>query len=282
MMYTHKAEHILLPSKVSEHTEALTGPPPTSSGSQAEEPISDIVAHALATLYLSVVAFVNSCKNPVVVNILRRTITTVAIAAVSHYVLLTLMLWPLHPMMRVVSFLTACTITVDIHSWVTSSMAVYPLMTMSISRLVYGGALRDCFLATLHQLDPPFAAELQHKPPLHVQSTAGWVTRTALRLMHEDLADPKKMLMLMLVSCTLRIWKRIPLVGIVVSPVVQYLSIRYMVENRVAAGILAAVAALHRPAERFILQFVEVSRLLGQALNGHDACILVAIHVCFG
>lgn len=63
---------------------------------------------------------------------------------------------------------------------------------------------------------------------------------------------------------------------------VQYLSIRYMVENRVAAGILAAVAALHRPAERFILQFVEVSRLLGQALNGHDACILVAIHVCFG
>lgn len=72
MMYTHKAEHILLPSKVSEHTEALTGPPPTSSGSQAEEPISDIVAHALATLYLSVVAFVNSCKNPVVVNILRR------------------------------------------------------------------------------------------------------------------------------------------------------------------------------------------------------------------
>jgi hypothetical protein len=66
------------------------------------------------------------------------------------------------------------------------------------------------------------------------------------------------MLLLMLAGMLLRGWRQLPYVGFIVAPVVQYLSIRYMVGQQAAAIGFSLLAALLPAWERPLMNFLEL------------------------
>jgi hypothetical protein len=67
------------------------------------------------------------------------------------------------------------------------------------------------------------------------------------------------MLLLPVLVPLLRLWRTTPYIGFVLSPIAQFLSIRYLVGRPVAAAGLTALATLFPLSQRPVMKFVEVS-----------------------
>lgn len=55
----------------------------------------------------------------------------------------------------------------DAHAFVASSLSVYPLLCVLLTKYVYRAALADCFFASLHEVNPQQAAQLAKCAPEH-------------------------------------------------------------------------------------------------------------------
>lgn len=241
------------------------------------ESFTDAVANCLAGAYLALYAFFHACSSPVVINIVKKTSKTVVITALCHYVLLTVMLWPLGLLCRLLSLLTLFLVSFDVSALVASSMAVYPMATILLIKYVYRSSMDECFASTLAQLNPKYAAHLAAMPRRFKPSMSQKVL-SRLGLSLDDSDDLKTMLMLMLVGLLLRGWRSLPYIGWLVAPVLQFLSIRYMVGRPVAAALLSVAAALGPALEGPVMSFVQLwasAKVLGRSSLRYylDRCV---------
>eukprot|EP00882_Tetradesmus_deserticola_P030273 GHRQ01033974.1.p1 GENE.GHRQ01033974.1~~GHRQ01033974.1.p1 ORF type:complete len:285 (+),score=108.47 GHRQ01033974.1:461-1315(+) len=241
------------------------------------ESFTDAVAHCAAGAYLAVQAFFGACKSPVVINTMKKTSKTVILTALCHYVLLTIVLWPVGMFCRLLSRLTLNHVNFEVNTLVGSSMAIYPMLTIMLNKYVHPSSMDDCFCSSLAELDPKYAAHLaamprRFKPRLREKVLA------RMGMSADDSDDYKTMLLLMLAGLLLRGWRSLPYIGWLVAPVLQFLSIRYMVGRPVAAALLSVAAALHPTLEGPVMSFVQLwasSKVLGRSSMRYylDRCV---------
>jgi hypothetical protein len=151
-----------------------------------------------------------------------------------------------------------------LNHWVHDAVAAVPLFAMLIVRSYVRHPMHKTFIHVLRDVDPQLATFIEEAPPAQYQG--GAPSQSKARRSYSE-----KVLRFIAISAFIYIWRQIPYVGRLSSPVMHYLTTRKTLGQNVA--LVTSVLGLIPATELLIVRFVEVWRaahlLAGEVLDSY-------------